>query len=330
MDRLLMLPVSIVCLLGSLSTGFGQESAGLPAQIVAGWRDYADRLNHAEVTIENLEEHTTISTERRQSKGSSTSKVAFNGANRRAEHSFEVPGLKERRVYGCNAQYAFRLEWRNTGWILVEYARTGSAPAKDIEASLLTFYQLACSPISIAEDPLATLAGNLRVRPGRQDVLELATPFKSVGSRHDKTYQTMTINLNDDAFRTVKSMSGTYVIKNLSNPRTSFTIALESKVVDGVPVLQSSVTEETFTSSRSSGSSTTRNTYQIDPTIARPESDFRLSAYGLPEPKDATPIATPSRYRWFLLGAALFAVIAVALRYLARRQQKSETVGSNT
>ncbi len=55
---------------------------------------------------------------------------------------------------------------------------------------------------------------------------------------------------------------------------------------------------------------------------SRPESDYRLSGYGLPEPVDVT--AVPSRrtpnYVWLLAGAVFCLVIAVVSRYLLRRK----------
>lgn len=49
--------------------------------------------------------------------------------------------------------------------------------------------------------------------------------------------------------------------------------------------------------------------------------DFTLTAFGLPEPVDATPLPrrTP-RYVWFLAGALVCAVAAFLLRHLARRR----------
>jgi hypothetical protein len=49
--------------------------------------------------------------------------------------------------------------------------------------------------------------------------------------------------------------------------------------------------------------------------------DFRLSAFGLPEPMDvaAPPKQTP-RYVWFLAAAGMFGALAIGCRYLVRRQ----------
>jgi hypothetical protein len=53
-----------------------------------------------------------------------------------------------------------------------------------------------------------------------------------------------------------------------------------------------------------------------------PESEFRLSAFGLPEPVETTPQKkTVPIYIWFLVAAASSAVFAAVFRYLARRKR---------
>jgi hypothetical protein len=63
-------------------------------------------------------------------------------------------------------------------------------------------------------------------------------------------------------------------------------------------------------------------------TDKRPE-DFRLSAFGLPEPVDAPPLPkhTPL-YVWFLAGAAVLGLLAIGFRYLARQRAPSAPASS--
>jgi len=48
--------------------------------------------------------------------------------------------------------------------------------------------------------------------------------------------------------------------------------------------------------------------------------EFTLTAYGLPEPVGVTWDKPIPRYIWFLAGAAIFGILAVGFRYLARRR----------
>ncbi len=50
------------------------------------------------------------------------------------------------------------------------------------------------------------------------------------------------------------------------------------------------------------------------------EKEFRLSAFGLPEPMGVRWEKPTPRYIWFVLGSAAFGVLAVVFRYLARRR----------
>ena len=53
--------------------------------------------------------------------------------------------------------------------------------------------------------------------------------------------------------------------------------------------------------------------------VAIPESEFTLSAFGLPEPSGYKPPTTPL-YMWLLLAAGVCAIVAIAFRLLARRR----------
>jgi hypothetical protein len=56
----------------------------------------------------------------------------------------------------------------------------------------------------------------------------------------------------------------------------------------------------------------------------RPESDYRLSGYGLPEPVDVPPPSSRRvpNYVWFLAGAAALVVLSLIFRWLAKRRSR--------
>ncbi len=55
------------------------------------------------------------------------------------------------------------------------------------------------------------------------------------------------------------------------------------------------------------------------------EADFRLSAFGLPEPAEFPQKKAMPMYLWFLLGAGVFALLALVFRRLARRGHQATT-----
>jgi hypothetical protein len=57
-------------------------------------------------------------------------------------------------------------------------------------------------------------------------------------------------------------------------------------------------------------------------------SDFRLSAYEIPEPAGLQSTKPTPRYTWFLIAAGGFAVLTVLLRWLVRRRQPAPTTAT--
>lgn len=64
---------------------------------------------------------------------------------------------------------------------------------------------------------------------------------------------------------------------------------------------------------------------EFRPIDAPPETDFRLSAFGLPEPVGVVWERATPHYVWILFGAGVFALLALLFRYLARRKRQTVT-----
>ncbi len=62
---------------------------------------------------------------------------------------------------------------------------------------------------------------------------------------------------------------------------------------------------------------------EFRPAKVPPESDFRLSAFGLPEPVGVTWQKPIPIFVWITAGAVAFALLAVLFRYLARREARA-------
>jgi hypothetical protein len=61
--------------------------------------------------------------------------------------------------------------------------------------------------------------------------------------------------------------------------------------------------------------------YEFEVNDHVPDTEFTLSAFGLPEPRSDTVQKTTPLYIWILLGAAVCALLAFGFRYLARRRR---------
>ena len=70
----------------------------------------------------------------------------------------------------------------------------------------------------------------------------------------------------------------------------------------------------------SSASLFIRTSYDMERCETISESEFTLSAFGLPEPPGVVWEKPTPRYIWFLVAAMVFVAIAVGFRYLARRR----------
>jgi hypothetical protein len=88
------------------------------------------------------------------------------------------------------------------------------------------------------------------------------------------------------------------------------------------PIESHTVSEYTITGPNVPPNFETRAKLKSIRRAEKTEADFRLSAFGLPEPVDVAPLPkrTP-RYVWFLIAAGVCAVLAVLSRRLARRRR---------
>lgn len=70
----------------------------------------------------------------------------------------------------------------------------------------------------------------------------------------------------------------------------------------------------------------TEANYDLEVNDSVPESEFTLSAFGLPEPGGAEPVKKPvPMYVWILIAACSCGTLAFAFRYLARRRRFAAT-----
>jgi hypothetical protein len=96
----------------------------------------------------------------------------------------------------------------------------------------------------------------------------------------------------------------------------------------GFPILKS-VTEQfkifQYKSKRKTEGSSKKD-YELEVNTNVPDSEFTLSAFGLPEPGGAEPVKKPiPMYIWILIAAGVCGALAFAFRYLARRKHLAGT-----
>lgn len=101
----------------------------------------------------------------------------------------------------------------------------------------------------------------------------------------------------------------------------------------GIPVLSKAVFESPDIRSEKFGNHGSREvrSYDIAYNLDIPDDEFWLSHYGLPEPIGVIREKGTPRYVWFLVAAALFVLLAIILRWLAKRARlaRSGPVGSS-
>ena len=106
--------------------------------------------------------------------------------------------------------------------------------------------------------------------------------------------------------------------------------SMSSRVVGGIPVPHRSTHRERYPSASGKVEDEidiiSESDYDVDPTVNLPESEFTLSAFGLPEPVGVVWEKRTPNYVWFLIAAGAFAAAAIAFRLLTRRRSKASSV----
>ncbi len=70
---------------------------------------------------------------------------------------------------------------------------------------------------------------------------------------------------------------------------------------------------------------TSKTDYDLEVNDRVPNSEFTLSAFGLPEPGGEEPVKKPTPlYIWILAAAGVCAALALSFRYLARRVRRKQ------
>jgi hypothetical protein len=200
----------------------------------------------------------------------------------------------------------------------------GESDAKPLQDELDVLLAPVHSLGAIGETRLAELSDDLVSKPspeGGGPVLSLVKARRVHSGKNVVIYSKLSIKLDDSQYRSVKSTKAELRIN-----KTSGTVetSIDKRDVAGIPVPVHSISQQRFpaaTGGAEEGLTIDDETkFNVDPTANPPESEFTLSAYGLPEPVGVKWERPTSRYIWFLLGAGVFGVLAVVLRHFGRKR----------
>ena len=296
---------------------------GLSPELINGWKAYDAKFVHASGTYKS----TSLI---REGKDTSTQigevSFAFTPLGRKAELKVTDQSGKKAiwRVTGANSRYIFRLERGGAGWVLRDvFMLPSDVASKAYQDEITTLLAQVRSLAAIEDTQLADLADDLVAGPGpggKGTTLTL-NKERTIRAQHTTTYRKLTLDIGDDNYRTVKSARAE---AQINKSIVSTQIAIDQREVGGIPVPTHSTHRQTSTAVSGSPNwsmeTSTETDFDIDPTADLPESEFTLSAYGLPEPVGVEWKKPTPRYVWFLAAAGLFVALAVGFRMLARRR----------
>lgn len=292
----------------------------------AQWAEYENRMAQAQGTIsfEMTQTLRNIVAKNTSSfRSNSTSKLIMLSMSRTIEGK---PDYNTHEVVGINSRYGFKLERRSDSapWLLTDLV----PGAKNYrENSFAQHYSPVTTLIRVTGEPL----GHLIDRPGfkitsarniNAGLVELVFDMGHKPDNDSNPIQNGKLVLDPKRFWTVKSYE--VRIKSTAQRGQMTFNALEVGEIDGhLPVPKKTVSQ---TRVEFSDGSKNEQTFQLGFDLSIPrtfadESEFTLSAFGLPEPYGVTWTKRTPVYVWLLASAGVVALLAVGFRYLARRNR---------
>jgi hypothetical protein len=316
-----LLPPALLLLLTAGTTA----QQAVPPEVVDGWRNYTTRYSHASGDYK-----ATSTVRQGQESSVQVAQVAFAFTSRckRVELIESDPGRttkQTKRMYCSNPKYAFRLDSGETGWLLREVVLVGDEPSKALgvlhdrlDAWLASVHCLA----GVERIPLLDLADDLHwVQPkGVQPPALALTKERRVKEGPNMiVYHKLSLHLNDDNFHTLQTAKADMLMNRTEG---TLEISVTPQTVGGTPVPVRFVRKEQYPAvpGWEGMESTSDTSFRIDPTREHPDTDFTLTAYGLPEPVGISWSKPTPNYVWLLAAAGGCVLLALACRYLSRRR----------
>lgn len=310
------IPLSLVVL--TLGTASLAAQPGVPREVVDGWKAYEGRFVHASGGYRST---ASIREGKRLSAQTGGVTFAFAPAGRRAELKVsEGPKQLVWRVTCSSSKYVFRLERGGAGWVLREVYNQGDPAGKPLQDELDVLLAPVRSLGVVEGVRLTELASDLGPDPANPSTgLTLAKERQFTTGKNKLTFRKLSVRLDGPPFHTLTSAAAD-VVMNKSAGRIE--VSVDRQEVGGLPVPVHLNRREHYPPGAAGTGMEMEDdvTFAIDPAADPPEQEFTLSAYNLPEPVGVEWAKPTPRYVWFLLAAAVFAVLAIGFRYLARRR----------
>jgi hypothetical protein len=295
--------------------------AAAPPEVLQGWYAYTERFQHA---VGKYHSKASIQQGNHTSTQSTEASFAFGTKGRRLELLITDSEMRKpiRRLLCENPKYLFQLNWSGNGWLLDKVILLDNGPgdekARAIQEQLTNGLSGLHALVAVNGDRLTDLADHLEPSGNEGGVLSLVKEYSTVSGRNTRTYRSLSLQLNPDEYHTVRSATAEL---RVNKSEGTLTVTCDYQFIDGLPVPLRSNKQEVYRSPGDPLEIHDETHYQIDPRIDPPETEFTLSAFGLPEPVGVTWEKPTPIYVWLILAAAGFGVLALLFRWLMRRRQ---------
>ena len=295
-----------------------QSDGGEISEYLAKWQKYTDEFSHGSGTFE-----LKASSDDGKNDATENWEVSFAlspAGKRFVSTTMSGPKGKPAQEAVCiNSKYAFEVTRGSGGWQLNRVTMLADKQSGPVTDKIATMMSRVFALNTLNGLNLTELGQNLAVVPGRSGTLEslsLVKPVSVTTSGNKQQLKTATLNLELGRYASLKSATAEVVMNKTPGV---VRVDNEFRSADGVPIPVRSVTRETYSVPGGDLMIINDITYDIDPAAHPDDSEFTLTAFGLPEPvgvewRKPTPI-----YVWLLVAAAILAVAAVAFRALSRR-----------
>lgn len=243
-------------------------------------------------------------------------------------------------VFAANPRYAFIIRRKavDDQWLLVQVEETapGGTPARiaqrfelvSMHAHVLT--QLCQEPLAdVVKKKNFALREVRYVQKGDQELVEITFDYPNIwkeseansyirvqgGSMLLDPKRLWCVRESNLRMKTLVGVGTCRIVTELSDYNSSF------------PIPKKWETSEDWVLNKGG---TMRMVWRYESLLAEPrnlpnDDDFRLTAFGLPEPIGVEWKKPTPRYVWLLVGAGVFAILAVGFRYFARRSRHKPT-----
>lgn len=251
--------------------------------------------------------------------------------------AFDQPGAKpfEADLAAINPRYEFKLHkpFGKTDWLLLDWRLTGEE--KPGYRQRITYTPEIFAPFShhltfggfpldkLVENP-SWKANAVQGSPGDQAMVRVTFTFTETTRPGFTSRYAGWLDLDPAAGWCVRRSDYQYNLDALGKIISKHFVCDNqyTVIVGTVPVLTRVQCDDTDVKPDGSSANPQRRVFHFETRYPEtvPDTEFTMSAFGLPEPVGVVWEKSTPRYVWFLFAAGVFVAIAVGFRLLARRR----------